>query len=286
MIHMNVSFDSNRWFQDTEALLTGSYTGQRPRTAIPRPRTATATLVSLEDKGLVAGPEPMNRETVLRVLDDITRLFNACPFAVHGLAAMVYYGFDQRQPDRISICVPLEASDGIKLWAKANNVPGSDMNPSTFSFGIRTAQDGKIRLVRVVYIIDFNQLDTISLEEQPFVADAPPRARVLTLPQLADLAACASIQSPWDMPGQRAAHSSDVYWIMRTSVELAAKDARQRMGLDKVKFVDDTRFWRYFSTRYPDAKDLRQRAAQAGIVVPQTEKTKKPLRRALLRKRT
>ncbi|KLO87862.1 uncharacterized protein Y057_14879 [Fusarium fujikuroi] len=70
----------------------------------------------------------MNREAVSEVVDMIAQRFSHIPYAVSGLAAMVYYGYEAR-PYRVSIVCPEHTRENQKCWAKAQGISLEPQGP-------------------------------------------------------------------------------------------------------------------------------------------------------------
>ncbi|KAJ4016443.1 hypothetical protein NW752_003570 [Fusarium irregulare] len=214
-----------------------------------RPRTdrsgSTEAIIILEDRS-------MNYEAVSEVVDMIALRFSHIPYAVSGLAAMVYYGYDAR-PYKVSIICPEHTRENQKCWAKALGM--LQMPKRQDIWGVAT-RDGMLRQIRVRFPYDFEQMHTLRVGSSG--------VSMLSLAGLADELARTYVNELKHSDQDRQENlAREMVWILNRIIQV--KMPEHRLKPERIPHLINERFWLPFSLAYPEVVPL---FAKAGWRIP------------------
>jgi hypothetical protein len=187
----------------------------------------------------------LDRAAVCDVVDGLGKAFYHIPFAVCGVAAMVYYGYDKFILDRVSILCPSESFDVILCWARSRDMPLLADDPS--SFGYRTAK-GRVCAVRV------RTQDSEDFASFGIVRLGPYKAPILSLPCVVNLFAKDYVYKLDNInPGMQGRYARDIIWMLERMAHFDSPE--QRFTPKHTSWVLSRGFWLPFTLSYPEAID-------------------------------
>ncbi|KAH7196634.1 uncharacterized protein B0J16DRAFT_326316 [Fusarium flagelliforme] len=206
---------------------------------------STEAIIILEDRS-------MNYEAVCEVIDMIALRFSHIPYAVSGLAAMVYYGYDAR-PYKVSIICPEHTRENQKCWAKALGM--LQMPKRQDIWGVAT-RDGMLRQIRVRFPYDFEQMHTLRVGSSG--------VSMLSLAGLADELARTYVNELKHSDQDRQENlAKEMVWILNRIIQV--KMPEHRLKPERIPHLINERFWLPFSLAYPEVVPL---FAKAGWRIP------------------
>ncbi|KAL2211651.1 hypothetical protein CC79DRAFT_1317743 [Sarocladium strictum] len=185
----------------------------------------------------------MGPGTVCEVINIIGTLFDHVPYAVSGVAAMVYYGNDYHRPTHVSVLVPDASREIVRCWAVAqgmNSLPGK---PDSFAV---TTKDGVLRTVRIKTVKD------ASFENIETVRAVKSQARLITLPGLANQLAGAYISELKSQSTERRqqSYARDMRWVLNCIADVRLAEHWLLPG--RAKDILKADFWLPFTSSFPD----------------------------------
>ncbi len=202
--------------------------------------------LAAEQERVVYIDTELDRNTVCSVINGLGDAFYHIPFAVCGVAAMVYYGYDKFTLNRISILCPAESAEVILCWARSRDMPLFAKDPTMF--GYRMA-DGRVCFVRV------RTQDSASFGELGFVHLGPFKTPVLTLPCLVNQFAKDYIGKLEEIaPEMQRRYAKDIMWMLDEMAHL--DEPCQSFTPKHVCWVLSRGFWLPFTLSFPEAIDL------------------------------
>ncbi|KAI9172189.1 hypothetical protein HJFPF1_01682 [Paramyrothecium foliicola] len=224
--------------------------------------------------------EPLSPAAVADIIRSVGRAFKGMSYAVCGLGAMVYYGFDRRVPWQVSVVCPVQARQNMRGWAMASGMrPAAvpdDQHAGEHDAGgvdrerearlrrrlcdvfILTTRDGFERRIRIKFTHDFSGLRR--------TWSASLSAWVLTLPSLADQVALGYVQSlllpsgTGTGTGESSAQrqqlfASDMSWLLHRMARQPSSSVHC-LTPERVTHIMDSNFWLPFTLSYPGAVEL------------------------------
>ncbi|KAM0487544.1 hypothetical protein ACHAP7_002062 [Fusarium lateritium] len=194
----------------------------------------------------------MNREAVSEVIDMIALRFSHIPYAVSGLAAMVYYGYDAR-PYKVSIICPEHTRENQKCWAKAQGMIPIPRRPDLW--GLATA-DGIVHQIRVRFPYDFEDMHALKIGSSA--------VSMLSLAGLADELARTYVNELKHSDHARQDNlAREMVWILQRIIQV--KMPEHRLRPERIPRLTKETFWLPFSLAYPETVPL---FAKAGWRIP------------------
>ncbi|KAI1022721.1 hypothetical protein LB503_000269 [Fusarium chuoi] len=197
----------------------------------------------------------MNREAVSEVVDMIAQRFSHIPYAVSGLAAMVYYGYEAR-PYRVSIVCPEHTRENQKCWAKAQGM--IPIPRQRHVWGVATS-DGIIQQIRVRFPYDFNEMHALKIG----TAGSNP-VSMLSLAGLADELARTYVNELKHSDHDRQENlAHEMIWILKRIIQCRLPEHALRP--ERIPHLTRETFWLPFTLSYPESVPL---FAKAGWSIP------------------
>jgi hypothetical protein len=197
----------------------------------------------------------MNREAVSEVVDMIALRFSHIPYAVSGLAAMVYYGYEAR-PYKVSIVCPEHTRENQKCWAKAQGM--IPIPRQRHVWGVATS-DGIIQQIRVRFPYDFNEMHALKIG----TAGSNP-VTMLSLAGLADELARTYVNELKHSDHDRQENlAHEMIWILRRIIQCRLPEHALRP--ERIPHLIRETFWLPFTLSYPESVPL---FAKAGWSIP------------------
>ncbi|CCT62941.1 uncharacterized protein FFUJ_00454 [Fusarium fujikuroi IMI 58289] len=197
----------------------------------------------------------MNREAVSEVVDMIAQRFSHIPYAVSGLAAMVYYGYEAR-PYRVSIVCPEHTRENQKCWAKAQGM--IPIPRQRHVWGVATS-DGIIQQIRVRFPYDFNEMHALKIG----TAGSNP-VSMLSLAGLADELARTYVNELKHSDRDRQENlAHEMIWILKRIIQCRLPEHALRP--ERIPHLTRETFWLPFTLSYPESVPL---FAKAGWSIP------------------
>ncbi|CZR33534.1 uncharacterized protein FPRO_01703 [Fusarium proliferatum ET1] len=197
----------------------------------------------------------MNREAVSEVVDMIAQRFSHIPYAVSGLAAMVYYGYEAR-PYRVSIVCPEHTHENQKCWAKAQGM--IPIPRQRHVWGVATS-DGIIQQIRVRFPYDFNEMHALKIG----TAGSNP-VSMLSLAGLADELARTYVNELKHSDRDRQENlAHEMIWILKRIIQCRLPEHALRP--ERIPHLTRETFWLPFTLSYPESVPL---FAKAGWSIP------------------
>jgi hypothetical protein len=194
----------------------------------------------------------MNYEAVCEVIDMIALRFSHIPYAVSGLAAMVYYGYDAR-PYKVSMLCPEHTRENQKCWAKAL---GMLPIPKRHDIWGVVTRDGMLRQIRVRFPYDFEEMHTLKVGSSA--------VSMLSLAGLADELARTYVNELKHSDQDRQENlAREMVWILNRIIQCRMPEHRLRP--ERIPHLINERFWLPFSLAYPEVVPL---FAKAGWRIP------------------
>lgn len=201
---------------------------------------------------IILDDRSMNYEAVCEVIDMIALRFSHIPYAVSGLAAMVYYGYDAR-PYKVSIICPEHTRENQKCWAKAL---GMLQIPKRHDIWGVATRDGMIRQIRVRFPYDFEEMHTLKVGSSA--------VSMLSLAGLADELARTYVNELKHSDQDRQENlAREMVWILNRIIQCRMPEHRLRP--ERIPHLINERFWLPFSLAYPEVVPL---FAKAGWRIP------------------
>ncbi|KAF9776699.1 hypothetical protein IL306_005092 [Fusarium sp. DS 682] len=200
----------------------------------------------------------MNREAVSEVIDMIALRFSHIPYAVSGLAAMVYYGYDDARPYKVSIVCPEHTRENQKCWAIAQGMIPIPRRRHDSVWGLATS-DGIIRQIRVRFPYDFNEMHALKIG----TAGSNP-VTMLSLAGLADELARTYVNELKHSDQHRQENlAREMIWILRRIIQCRLPEHALRP--ERIPHLIKETFWLPFTLSYPESVPL---FAKAGWRIP------------------
>ncbi|EGU83856.1 hypothetical protein IWW34DRAFT_121982 [Fusarium oxysporum f. sp. albedinis] len=197
----------------------------------------------------------MNREAVSEVVDMIALRFSHIPYAVSGLAAMVYYGYEAR-PYKVSIVCPEHTRENQKCWAKAQGM--IPIPRQRHVWGVATS-DGIIQQIRVRFPYDFNEMHALKIG----TAGSNP-VSMLSLAGLADELARTYVNELKHSDHDRQENlAHEMIWILKRIIQCRLPEHALRP--ERIPHLIRETFWLPFTLSYPESVPL---FAKAGWSIP------------------
>ncbi|KAI1040484.1 hypothetical protein LB505_005769 [Fusarium chuoi] len=197
----------------------------------------------------------MNREAVSEVVDMIAQRFSHIPYAVSGLAAMVYYGYEAR-PYRVSIVCPEHTRENQKCWAKAQGM--IPIPRQRHVWGVATS-DGIVQQIRVRFPYDFNEMHALKIG----TAGSNP-VSMLSLAGLADELARTYVNELKHSDHDRQENlAHEMIWILKRIIQCRLPEHALRP--ERIPHLTRETFWLPFTLSYPESVPL---FAKAGWSIP------------------
>ncbi|KAF5601041.1 acetylxylan esterase precursor [Fusarium pseudoanthophilum] len=197
----------------------------------------------------------MNREAVSEVVDMIAQRFSHIPYAVSGLAAMVYYGYEAR-PYRVSIVCPEHTRENQKCWARAQGM--IPIPRQRHVWGVATS-DGILQQIRVRFPYDFNEMHALKIG----TAGSLP-VSMLSLAGLADELARTYVNELKHSDHDRQENlAHEMIWILRRIIQCRLPEHALRP--ERIPHLIRETFWLPFTLSYPETVPL---FAKAGWSIP------------------
>ncbi|KAG4293813.1 hypothetical protein FPRO06_00398 [Fusarium proliferatum] len=197
----------------------------------------------------------MNREAVSEVVDMIAQRFSHIPYAVSGLAAMAYYGYEAR-PYRVSIVCPEHTRENQKCWAKAQGM--IPIPRQRHVWGVATS-DGIIQQIRVRFPYDFNEMHALKIG----TAGSNP-VSMLSLAGLADELARTYVNELKHSDRDRQENlAHEMIWILKRIIQCRLPEHALRP--ERIPHLTRETFWLPFTLSYPESVPL---FAKAGWSIP------------------
>ncbi|KAF4945563.1 hypothetical protein FGADI_11819 [Fusarium gaditjirri] len=199
----------------------------------------------------------MNREAVSEVVDMIALRFSHIPYAVSGLAAMVYYGYEAR-PYRVSIVCPEHTRENQKCWAKAQGMIPIPIPRQRHVWGVATS-DGVVQQIRVRFPYDFNEMHALKIG----TAGSNP-VSMLSLAGLADELARTYVNELKHSDHERQENlAHEMIWILKRIIQCRLPEHALRP--ERIPHLIRETFWLPFALSYPESVPL---FAKAGWSIP------------------
>ncbi|KAL6919578.1 hypothetical protein ACHAP8_002642 [Fusarium lateritium] len=206
---------------------------------------SNAAIIILEDRS-------MNYEAVCEVIDMIALRFSHIPYAVSGMAAMVYYGYDAR-PYKVSMLCPEHTRENQKCWAKALGMLPIPKRHDIWGVATR---DGMIRQIRVRFPYDFADMHVLKVGRSA--------VSMLSLAGLADELARTYVNELKHSDQDRQENlAREMVWILNRIIQCRMPE--HRLKPERIPHLIQDRFWVPFSLAYPEAVPL---FAKAGWRIP------------------
>ncbi|KAK3180836.1 hypothetical protein K4F52_007794 [Lecanicillium sp. MT-2017a] len=226
--------------------------------------------VSLSDAGaaevleqLVYIDTDLDRKTVCDVVDGLGEVFDHIPFAVCGVAAMVYYGYDKFSLNRVSILCPSQSAEVILCWARSRGMPLFTGDPNLFGFKLG---DGRVCFVRV------RTYSSGSFDDLGVVHLGPSRTPVLSIPCLVNQFAKDYIGKLDEIsPEMQRRYAKDIMWMLDRMGQLSAPE--QTFTPKHASWVLTRGFWLPFTLSFPEMIDA---FSAAGLFDCFTDDTERP----------
>ncbi|KAF5685210.1 hypothetical protein FDENT_6353 [Fusarium denticulatum] len=197
----------------------------------------------------------MNREAVSEVVDMIAQRFSHIPYAVSGLAAMVYYGYEAR-PYRVSIVCPEHTRENQKCWARAQGM--IPIPRQRHVWGVATS-DGIVQQIRVRFPYDFNEMHALKIG----TAGSVP-VSMLSLAGLADELARTYVNELKHSDHDRQENlAHEMVWILKRIIQCRLPEHALRP--ERIPHLIRETFWLPFTLSYPETVPL---FAKAGWSIP------------------
>ncbi|KAF5720351.1 acetylxylan esterase precursor [Fusarium mundagurra] len=197
----------------------------------------------------------MNREAVSEVVDMIAQHFSHIPYAVSGLAAMVYYGYEAR-PYRVSIVCPEHTRENQKCWARAQGM--IPIPRQRHVWGVATS-DGIVQQIRVRFPYDFNEMHALKIG----TAGSLP-VSMLSLAGLADELARTYVNELKHSDHDRQENLAyEMIWILKRIIQCRLPEHALRP--ERIPHLIRETFWLPFTLSYPESVPL---FAKAGWSIP------------------
>ncbi|KAF5557890.1 acetylxylan esterase precursor [Fusarium mexicanum] len=197
----------------------------------------------------------MNHEAVSEVVDMIAQRFSHIPYAVSGLAAMVYYGYEAR-PYRVSIVCPEHTRENQKCWAKAQGM--IPIPRQRHVWGVATS-DGIVQQIRVRFPYDFNEMHALKIG----TAGSNP-VSMLSLAGLADELARTYVNELKHSDHDRQENlAHEMIWILKRIIQCRLPEHALRP--ERIPHLIRETFWLPFTLSYPESVPL---FAKAGWSIP------------------
>ncbi|KAG9508005.1 hypothetical protein J7337_001562 [Fusarium musae] len=197
----------------------------------------------------------MNREAVSEVVDMIAQRFSHIPYAVSGLAAMVYYGYEAR-PYRVSIVCPEHTRENQKCWARAQGM--IPIPRQRHVWGVATS-DGILQQIRVRFPYDFNEMHALKIG----TAGSLP-VSMLSLAGLADELARTYVNELKHSDHDRQENlAHEMIWILKRIIQCRLPEHALRP--ERIPHLIRETFWLPFTLSYPETVPL---FAKAGWSIP------------------
>ncbi|KAF4448007.1 hypothetical protein F53441_8522 [Fusarium austroafricanum] len=194
----------------------------------------------------------MNREAVYEVIGMIALRFSHIPYAVSGLAAMAYYGYDAR-PYKVSIVCPEHTRENQKCWAKAQGM--IPMPRRHDIWGVATS-DGVIRQIRVRFPYDFAEMHALKIGNSA--------VSMLSLAGLADELARTYVNELKHSDHDRQENlAQEMIWVLKRIIQCRLPEHMLRP--ERIPHLIKETFWLPFTLSYPDSVPL---FAKAGWRIP------------------
>jgi hypothetical protein len=194
----------------------------------------------------------MNREAVSEVIDMIALRFSHIPYAVSGLAAMVYYGYDAR-PYKVSIICPEHTRENQKCWAKAQGMIPIPRRSDIW--GLATA-DGIVHQIRVRFPYDFEDMHALKIGSSA--------VSMLSLAGLADELARTYVNELKHSDHARQDNlAREMVWILQRIIQVRMPE--HMLTPERIPRLTKETFWLPFSLAYPETVPL---FAKAGWRIP------------------
>ncbi|KAF5023121.1 hypothetical protein F66182_4816 [Fusarium sp. NRRL 66182] len=238
--------------ETTTTAATAAATEEQERNASSRlPHESNDNLYSHRTESSVAviadSDRSMNREAVCQVIDMIATRFSHIPYAVSGLAAMVYYGYDAR-PLKVSIVCPPHTRENQKCWAIAQGM--TPMPRRRDIYGLATS-DGVMHQVRVRFPWDFEDLHALKV--------GASGVTILSLAGLADELARTYVNELKHANLERQDDlAMELVWVLKRIDQ--TKLPEHVLRPERTPHLVKETFWLPFSLAYPDAVHLFERA--------------------------
>ncbi|CEF72782.1 hypothetical protein FGSG_00782 [Fusarium graminearum PH-1] len=197
----------------------------------------------------------MNYEAVCEVIDMIALRFSHIPYAVSGMAAMVYYGYDAR-PYKVSMLCPEHTRENQKCWAKALGMLPIPKRHDIW--GVSTS-DGMLRQIRVRFPYDFEEMHVLKVGNSA--------VSMLSLAGLADELARTYVNELKHSDQDRQENlANEMVWILNRIIQCRMTEHMLRP--ERIPHLIQERFWVPFSLAYPEVVPL---FAKAGWRIPDDE---------------
>ncbi|KAH7256376.1 hypothetical protein BKA59DRAFT_541465 [Fusarium tricinctum] len=194
----------------------------------------------------------MNREAVSEVIDMIALRFSHIPYAVSGLAAMVYYGYDAR-PYKVSIICPEHTRENQKCWAKAQGMIPIPRRSDIW--GLATT-DGIVHQIRVRFPYDFEDMHALKIGSSA--------VSMLSLAGLADELARTYVNELKHSDHARQDNlAREMVWILQRIIQVRMPE--HMLTPERIPRLTKETFWLPFSLAYPETVPL---FAKAGWRIP------------------
>ncbi|KAH6960526.1 hypothetical protein DER45DRAFT_558052 [Fusarium avenaceum] len=240
----------------TDNVVTYSYTQTREReTKTESDETHVRVLTQQPTESIrtfISHDRSMNREAVSEVIDMIALRFSHIPYAVSGLAAMVYYGYDAR-PYKVSIVCPEHTRENQKCWAKAQGMIPIPRRSDIW--GMATA-DGIVHQIRVRFPYDFEDMHALKIGSSA--------VSMLSLAGLADELARTYVNELKHSDHARQDNlAREMVWILQRIIQVRMPE--HRLTPERIPRLTKETFWLPFSLAYPETVPL---FAKAGWRIP------------------
>ncbi|KAF5680862.1 hypothetical protein FHETE_250 [Fusarium heterosporum] len=194
----------------------------------------------------------MNREAVSEVIDMIALRFSHIPYAVSGLAAMVYYGYDA-MPYKVSILCPEHTRENQKCWAKAQGMIPIPRRSDIW--GLATS-DGIVHQIRVRFPWDFEEMHVLKIGSSA--------VSMLSLAGLADELARTYVNELKHSDHARQDNlAREMVWILHRIIQVRMPEHMLRP--ERIPHLSKETFWLPFSLAYSETVPL---FAKAGWRIP------------------
>lgn len=242
----------------TDNVVTHSYTQTREReteTESESDETHVRVLTQQPTESIrtfISHDRSMNREAVSEVIDMIALRFSHIPYAVSGLAAMVYYGYDAR-PYKVSIICPEHTRENQKCWAKAQGMIPIPRRSDIW--GMATA-DGIVHQIRVRFPYDFEDMHALKIGSSA--------VSMLSLAGLADELARTYVNELKHSDHARQDNlAREMIWILQRIIQVRMPE--HMLTPERIPRLTKETFWLPFSLAYPETVPL---FAKAGWRIP------------------
>ncbi|KAF4963810.1 hypothetical protein FSARC_8170 [Fusarium sarcochroum] len=197
----------------------------------------------------------MNREAVCEVVDMIALRFSHIPYAVSGLAAMVYYGYNAH-PFKVSIVCPAHTRENQKGWAKAQGMMPIPRRPDIW--GLATT-DGLVRQIRVRFPYDFEDIHMLKVGDSAVT--------ILSLAGLADeLARTYVNELKFSSHERQEGLAEELVWVLKKIIRTRLPE--HMLTPERTPHLVKETFWLPFSLSYPGTVPLFEKA---GWKIPNEE---------------